>query len=358
MLTACLRSSINQFTLSVDLQLPSRGITAIYGHNGSGKTTLLRCLAGLQSAVGRIAVGDEAWLDSNKQINVPTHERSLGYVFQDLRLFPHLSVANNLAFARKRRHSSKQFCDDVIKLLELDALMHRYPADLSGGEQQRAALARSLMTQPKLLLLDEPTAALDPDARREFLSFIQNIAAELVIPMLLVSHAVDEVAPIAGHTVVLQDGNIAASGTTADVLGSQALLHIAGRGEVGTVIDTLCHQYDPRYQMAHLAWQGQMLALPSASLVARNAPIRLFVHAKDVSIALSAPTDLSIRNGIEAQVLRIEEQPNTPFATVTLSVGSDHLLAQITRAAADALGLKAGDACWALIKAASFDSPV
>ena len=204
-------------------------MTAVFGRNGSGKSSLLRCLAGLEECTGVIRVAGHTWLDTQAGINLPTHRRSVGYVFQDLRLFPHLSIADNLHFAARRRGANALQVSELIDRLALAHLCDRRPSELSGGEQQRAALARTLLSQPRLLLLDEPTAALDVNAKAELLPYIRDVCNDLSIPTLFVCHAVDEIAMLTDYTLVLENGRLQTQGDTADVVENHTLQAIIGR---------------------------------------------------------------------------------------------------------------------------------
>ena len=212
-----LKLKYSGFALEVDLQLPGRGVTALYGHSGSGKTTCLRCIAGLEKAEqGFIQVNDEVWQDSDKKIFVPPHKRALGYVFQEASLFPHLSVLANLEFGLKRIPRPQRRVDmtHATELLGIGHLLDRHPQHLSGGERQRVGIARALLTSPKLLLMDEPLAALDSQRKNEILPYLQRLHDELDIPVLYVSHSQDEVARLADHLVLLSNGKALASGSS------------------------------------------------------------------------------------------------------------------------------------------------
>ncbi|MEZ0616058.1 molybdenum ABC transporter ATP-binding protein, partial [Pseudomonas sp. Env-44] len=226
------------FALDVDLQLPGRGVSALYGHSGSGKTTCLRCIAGLERAEhGFVQINDEVWQDSRKGLFVPPHKRALGYVFQEASLFPHLSVLANLEFGLKRIPRPQRRVDmaQATELLGIGHLLERHPQHLSGGERQRIGIARALLTSPKLLLMDEPLAALDSQRKSEILPYLERLHDELDIPVLYVSHAQDEVARLADHIVLLSDGKALASGPIGETL-ARLDLPLALGDDAGVVI--------------------------------------------------------------------------------------------------------------------------
>ena len=229
MIEARFKTALGTFTLDVDLRFPSRGVTALFGHSGSGKTSLLRLIAGLARAPGRLSVNGETWQDENSFL--PTHRRALGYVFQEASLFPHLSVRANLEYGMKRVPPAERTMhwDEVIGWLRLASLLKQQPHQLSGGQRQRVAIGRALLSSPRLLLMDEPLAALDANARAEILPLLDQLHRELAIPMLYVSHSADEVARLADHLVCLDAGRLAWQGVVAEGLGRLGLATYAAR---------------------------------------------------------------------------------------------------------------------------------
>ncbi|MBW8900864.1 MAG: molybdenum ABC transporter ATP-binding protein, partial [Massilia sp.] len=239
-LRARLRLDRGAFRLDVDLDLPQRGISALFGHSGSGKTTILRAIAGLERAPGgHVALGGEVWQDDARGLFVPVHRRALGYVFQEASLFPHLSVRANLEFGRKRvpAHERRFTLEPVTELLGIERLLERRPDGLSGGERQRVAIARALLASPRLLLMDEPLAALDLRRKLEILPYLERMHAELAIPIVYVSHAPDEVARLADHLVLLDDGKAVASGPLTETL-ARVDLPPSFADDAGVVLDT------------------------------------------------------------------------------------------------------------------------
>lgn len=356
MLHVDLASQLDDFQLQITTNFPSSGVSALFGPSGSGKTTLLRCIAGFAPCTGQIRFGEQHWLDSAAGLNKPAHQRPVGYVFQDARLFSHLDVAGNLEFAVRRASAAQHFdYEEVIDLLDLAPLLPRAVNGLSGGERQRVAIGRTLLTQPELLLLDEPLSALDVGRKAELLPYLGRVCDELDIPALYVSHAIDEVAQLASHTVVINAGRLQTAGPTLDVLEYPGLQALAGRAETGAVLDATVTGYDDHFQLAQLSCAGQNLMLPTTSAPSVETHIKLYVRAKDVSIATVRPHQTSVRNVLEGELTEIADDPGTPFSELTLILGSQRLHARLTRAAVADLQLQVGDTVFALIKSVSFD---
>ena len=327
------------------------GVTALFGHSGAGKTTLLKMIAGtLRPESGRIAVGDFVLFDADKGINLPPEKRRIGYVFQEARLFPHMSVKSNLTYARwAGSRESIRSLDEVVKLLGIDQLLDRRPSTLSGGERQRVAIGRALLSDPALLLLDEPLSSLDHARRQEILPFIERLRDESHVPIVYVSHEIDEVARLADEIVLLQGGKVKASGEAAEIFPL-----IDGDGEgAGVLLEGSVSAYDERYKLAEIDLGGTTFQLSDAGLK-QNMHVRLRVRARDVSIARKAPDAISIRNVLPVSILAIEagEGPN---AHVALDFQGRRLGARLTRRSVDDLGLAVGDQVVALVKAVSVD---
>lgn len=342
------------FQLQVEACLPARGVTAIFGPSGCGKTTLLRAIAGLEPRVcGWIKLGDETWQDAD--FFLPPHRRPLGYVFQHAVLFPHLSVRGNLDFAWRRRGDGPgPGFDEVVELAGIGHLLPRDTPSLSGGERQRVALARALLTAPRLLLLDEPLAALDRQAKAELMPCLERLHEGLSIPMLYVSHAIDEVARLADQLLLLAAGRAEACGPLSEIL-TRLDLAPAGNEEALAVIEATVTGLDTDYHLTRLAFagggQGRELWLPGDSLpVGRR--VRLAVHARDVSLTLQPPRQSSILNIIPVQVDALS--PSGP-AQVMVRLRADEvlLLARVTRKSEAALGLHVGQTLFAQVKSVS-----
>jgi molybdate transport system ATP-binding protein len=327
------------------------GVTALFGHSGAGKTTLLKMIAGtLRPESGHIAVGDFTLFDAEKGINLPPEKRRIGYVFQEARLFPHMSVKRNLTYARwaGHRQATRSF-DEVVALLGIDHLLDRRPSTLSGGERQRVAIGRALLSDPALLLLDEPLSSLDHARRQEILPFIERLRDESHVPIVYVSHEIDEVARLADAIVLLSAGRVTASGAAADVF---PLIDAEGEGG-GVLLEGMVSSYDERYKLAEIDLGGASFQLSDAGLK-QNMHVRLRVRARDVSIARKAPEKISIRNVLPVTVTAIT-MDDGPNAYVSLDFQGRRLGARLTRRSVDELALRSGDHVVALVKAVSVD---
>ena len=342
------------FALDVDLQLPGRGVTALYGHSGSGKTTCLRCIAGLERAdQGFIQVNDEIWLDSEYKVFVAPHKRALGYVFQEASLFPHLSVLANLEFGLKRIAKSQRRVDmaHATELLGISHLLDRHPQHLSGGERQRVGIARALLTSPKLLLMDEPLAALDAQRKNEILPYLQRLHDELDIPVLYVSHSQDEVARLADHIVLLSNGKALASGPIGQTL-ARLDLPLAMGDDAGVVIEGRVSAYDADYQLLSLRLPDTHLDIrvPHTPMDTGQA-LRCKVQARDVSLSLGSAGQSSILNRLPVTVISEMNADNAAHVLIRLDAAGSPLLARITRYSRDQLNIHPGQQLWAQIKA-------
>ena len=340
------------FRLAVDLCLPGRGFTALFGPSGSGKTSCLRAVAGLLRVPGRLCVGGDVWQDDARGLFLPPHRRAVGMVFQHAALFPHLSVRDNLEFARRRAAPGRPRVafDRVLALLGLEPLLQRRPENLSGGERQRVAIGRALAASPSLLLFDEPLASLDLKRRAELLPCLQAMQAELDIPALYVSHAPEEVAQLARHVVLLNPAGQHASGPTAEMLTRLDLpLAHGDTAQAALAVTVLSH--DPADQIARVRFDGGELLLPSTGAAPGTQRV-VRVLARDVSLTLGRHADSSILNILPATVQALAD--DTPgHAMVQLRVGPTLLLARVTRRSAGALGLRPGLAVHVQIKGAA-----
>ena len=342
------------FRLDVDLQLPPHGITALFGPSGSGKTTLLRCVAGLERAQeAHVEVDGACWDDTAQGIHRPAWQRPLGYVFQEASLFDHLTVAGNLAYAQRRSGAADVGglgLEAATELLGIAHLLQRRPQALSGGERQRVAIARALATQPKLLLLDEPLAAIDHARRQEILPWLERVRDELRIPMLYVTHAASEMARLASTVVLLDEGNVAAHGPVTEVLG-RLDTPLAQGDEAGAVLEGEIDARDARWHLARMRFDGGVLWLRDTGL-APGTRVRVRVLARDVSLASEPAASSSIQNTLACTVDGIAPGVHPSQALVRLRCGSGWLLARVTARAVDALGLVPGSAVLAQVKAA------
>lgn len=339
------------FSLAVAAHLPGRGITVLFGPSGSGKTTLLRCVAGLEpGAQGRIAIGDQVWLDSAQRIHRPTHQRRVGYVFQEASLFAHLDVRRNLAYGLSRVRSPRaaQILDEAVNLLGIEHLLSRSVEGLSGGERQRVAIARALVTQPDVLLLDEPLAALDTPRKREVLPWLERLRDELQIPMLYVTHSVEELTRLGDHLVVLHEGHVRASGPLAETFASLDAHALDGQ-EQGVLLDAKVIERATEWHLARVAFEGGELWVRDDGLTL-GASVRTRVLARDVSLSTQMPTHTSIQNHVPVRIEALLPDAHPSQSLVRLRCGSGLLLARITQRSWHALGLTVGQSVWAQVK--------
>ncbi|MEJ8573937.1 molybdenum ABC transporter ATP-binding protein [Microbaculum marinum] len=351
-ITVSFRHRFAGFDLDVEFEPSSRGIVALFGPSGAGKSTTVNAIAGLlRPAQGRIVFGDRVLLDTDRGIFVPPRKRRIGYVFQDARLFPHMSVRDNLLYGWRRsaNRPPKQEIDRVIGLLGLDTLLQRRPRFLSGGEKSRVALGRALLCGPDLLLLDEPLANLDQARRNEILPYLERLREEMTVPMVYVSHSIDEVTRLSDTIVVLNGGKVVAAGEVGDIMTRLDLFPITGRFEAGAVIDATVAGHDGEFGLTTLAVDGARLVVPELS-AREGSQVRVRIRARDVIIALSAPVDTSANNILPATITDIRFDPG-PYADVLLHAAGTPLLARVTRSSIARLGLASGTAVFAVIKA-------
>jgi molybdate transport system ATP-binding protein len=342
------------FHLEVNTILPAQGITAVFGPSGSGKTTLLRCLAGLErSPTGTMVLGNEVWQDETQDIFVPLSQRPVGYVFQEPRLFPHLNIRSNLLYGWKRTppETRKVSLDHVVQILDLEPLLARHPNRLSGGEQQRVAIGRALLTSPRLLLMDEPFSSLDIQRKKEILPFIQELDTEFHIPIIYVSHDLHEIVELAKTVVLLKDGSVVGSGPIEEVFSQLNLRHLIPENHLGALIDTTVTEQDEEFRLTILTFSGGHLHVPHQQQVIGER-LRVQILAKDVSIISSPPSfQTSVLNLLEATVVEIGDiNADNPLVDIKLDIGCP-LLATITRKSLSILKLHPGQHVHAQIKA-------
>jgi molybdate transport system ATP-binding protein len=345
---------LESFRLSAAFTAPTPGVTALFGRSGSGKTTLVNIIAGLIAPdAGEVRLGDTVLTDTRRQLAVPTEERRIGYVFQDARLFPHLTVAGNLRYGQKRAARQPQFIgfDEVVTLLALDALLERRPHRLSGGERQRVALGRALLSQPRLLLLDEPLASLDAARREEVLPYLVALRDRLSVPMVYVSHQFEEVLRLATWIVLLESGGVLAHGPVDEISLRPELRRIVGPELVGSVLEGLVARIDASGGTVDLA-----IGTGTLKVGLRDVPlgtrVRLQLLARDIILATHPVQGLSVRNALPGTIRDISADDHDGVL-VEVDVGGVIVLARITESARQALGLRPGDAVWALVKAVS-----
>ena len=348
-----LKLSREGFTLDVDLNLPATGITVLFGASGSGKTTLLRCVAGLERArQGQVQIGSEIWQDDAHGVFLPAWRRSLGYVFQEASLFEHLTVQGNLQFGLTRTRAPSAALgaalEAAIELLGIAKLLARMPTQLSGGERQRVAIARALATQPRLLLLDEPLAALDAARKQEILPWLERLRDELQTPMLYVTHSADELSRLADHLVVLEQGRVTSEGPAAEALSSLERPVLQG-DEVGAVLPGRVTERDLHWHLCRVSFDGGSLWLRDSGLPLGQ-PVRLRVLARDVSLLTEAPHGTSIQNHLPCIIEAMAPDLHASQVLVRARVGASVLLARVTSRALSALALQPGCAAWLQLK--------
>lgn len=330
------QTSFPGFSLNVDIGIPHRGITAIFGHSGSGKTTLLRCIAGLEHAAsGKLIINGEIWQDDRTY--KPTHERSLGYVFQDASLLSHLSVIGNLNYGMKRVTNQRIGLDHAINLLGIEHLLNRKPDRLSGGEKSRVAIARALAVSPTILLMDEPLAALDVKRKREIMPYLERLHNELEIPILYVTHSPDEVARLADYLVVMEQGRVTASGKLTEVLSRMDLPIRLGE-DAGVIVEATITEIDHQWHLAKVEFAGGSLWARDQALKL-GSRVRVRILARDVSLATSTTEHSSIQNVLHGKIDAITEDDHPGSALVRVLVGDQPVIARLTRRAAHSMHL-------------------
>lgn len=341
------------FRLALDETLALSGVTAVLGQSGSGKTSLLRAIAGLERIeTGKICFGDTVWADVESGVHVPAHRRGVGYVFQEARLFEHLTVQGNLDFAAKRARKAGETpdMDRAVRATGLEGLLDRRPSTLSGGESRRVALARALVSCPRLLLLDEPLNGLDRAARRNILPFLRGLPKEAGCPILYVSHDIEEVGVLADQLLVLDQGRAVANGPILEVARSLDLGPLREADAPAALVEAKVADPAGRAGLGRLDLGGEALLVPVPVGVGAGERVRLFIDARDVSIALERPVGISIRNILGARIVSISNGEAERDADVELAVGESRFWSRITRAACEELGLAAGQTVFALIK--------
>ncbi|AOF86461.1 molybdate ABC transporter, ATP-binding protein [Hydrogenophaga sp. RAC07] len=354
-LTARLQRS--GFLLDVDLRLPGRGVTVLFGPSGSGKTSCLRVLAGLEPmAQGVVRVGGELWQDSAQRVMRPVHQRALGYVFQEASLFDHLSVRDNLMFGFKRTPPAQRrhAWDHGLALLGIAHLLQRRPHELSGGERQRVAIARALATSPRVLLMDEPLASIDAARKNEILPWLEQLHAQLDIPVVYVTHSSDELARLADHVVLLNEGRALGSGPVMELM-TRLDLPLARGDAAAALIEAHAVGHTPADSLSELAFGGGRLLLPQASSAAlpQGTPVRVRIQARDVSLSLESPEHSSVLNVLGATVVDVvDESSGQVLVGLQLGTGPQpvRLLSRISQVSAQRLGITPGQAVFAQIK--------
>lgn len=356
MITFSCRLARPRFTLDADFAFPG-GCTALFGPSGSGKTTIARLIAGIERPDrGRIAVGDHVLVDTEAGIREPIHKRRVGLVFQDGQLLPHLTVRHNLAYGRYFAPSEAQSVtfDGVVDLLGIGRLLAAYPATLSGGERQRVAIGRALLAAPRLLVMDEPLASLDAERKHEILPFVERLRDEVGLPIVYVSHAVEEVARLANLVVRLADGRVVAHGTPAEVFAARLPEASADRFEAISFLSGPVVRESPEFGISIVAHPAGEIAIP-ALFGGKAGSVRVAIQAGNVSLATEKPRNLSVRTVLSGRVQAITAGPGASGLVTVELEGGDSLAASVTRHAIADLDLAPGSEVYALVKAVSID---
>jgi molybdate transport system ATP-binding protein len=354
-LDVAISQSLGAFALDVAFRSEGRGITALFGPSGAGKTSIVRAIAGLKRPdKGRIEIDGDALFDSTTGRNVGARHRRVGYVFQESRLFPHLSVRSNLLFGARRRGAvAAAPFDAIVSLLGIEKLLDRKPRDLSGGERQRTALGRALLSDPRLLLLDEPLASLDQNRRAEILPYLERLRDEAGIPMLYVSHSIDEVARLADEMVVIDQGRVVAQGSVFDITARPELFALTGRFDAGAVINARIDRHEPVDRMTALAFDRGLLWVPTIDRPV-GAVVRVRIRARDIMLALDEPQRISANNVVPATIAGIHVESDGSV-DVLLACGATQIISRITQRSLKRLGLEPGIAVHAVIKSVTID---
>lgn len=342
---------------SLDARFESDGpLTAIFGRSGAGKTSLVNVIAGLLDPErGRVAVNGETLLDTDAGIRVPVHRRRIGYVFQESRLFPHLSVRRNLLYGwwLAPRHDRSVSLDEVVALLGLGQLMGRRTGKLSGGEQRRVSIGRALLASPRLLLMDEPLASLDEQRKQEIIPFLERLRDQSRVPIVYVSHSIAEVARLATTVVLMSEGKVAVAGPTAEIMSRVDLFPLTGRAEAGAMLTATVEAHDAASGLTHLRADAGLLRIPLRALPL-GASLRVHVRARDVILAVKPPEGLSALNCLPGTIAEIGQAVG-PIVDVAIDCAGTRILARVTRYSIANLGLERGGAVFAVIKSITFD---
>ncbi|MCG9677243.1 molybdenum ABC transporter ATP-binding protein ModC [Vibrio sp. Isolate24] len=350
------KQTLGEQLFDVDVSIPGKGITAIFGRSGAGKTSIIDVLAGLRAPdEGEIVVSNKTLYSFQAKLNIPAYKRQVGYVFQESRLFPHYRVKGNLLYGVK--DFDQNHYDKIIKLLALEPLLKRFPIQLSGGEKQRVAIGRALLSKPQILLMDEPLASLDIPRKREVLPFLEQLASEIEIPILYVSHSLNEVVRLANHIVVIDDGKVVTSGNLEEVWSSRAMRPWQSFSDQSSLFEAKILHHNSDYALTKVKLAENVCLWVQRLEMENNAKVRLQVRASDVSIALDRPDKSSIRNILKATIEQIQTHSNgakRQSVSVKLKLDKEcYLWATITAWAKDELELEEGLEVFAQIKGVS-----
>ena len=349
MLHIDVKKQLGTLPLEAHLDIPSQGVTALFGLSGSGKSSLINLVSGLINPdEGVIALNDRELFNSAENVCVPINQRNIGYVFQDARLFPHYTVNGNLRYGMK--NTSKDEFNYIVELLGISHLLKRYPITLSGGEKQRVAIGRALLTDPEILLMDEPLSALDLPRKRELMNYLERLSKEINIPILYVTHSLDELLRLAERVVLLTNGKVEAYDVLESIWESPLFLPWKQENEQSAVISLPVFMHNPSYKMTALSIGDQNIWIHQVE-AQLNEKVRICIHSSDVSISLNKVEQSSIRNTLYGRIVKILELENR--VDLKLDIGGKHLWASISKWSFHDLALQLGQLVYAQIKAIS-----
>ena len=349
MLHIDVKKQLGTLPLEAHLDIPSQGVTALFGLSGSGKSSLINLVSGLINPdEGVIALNDRELFNSAENVCVPINQRNIGYVFQDARLFPHYTVNGNLRYGMK--NTSKDEFNYIVELLGIGHLLKRYPITLSGGEKQRVAIGRALLTDPEILLMDEPLSALDLPRKRELMNYLERLSKEISIPILYVTHSLDELLRLAERVVLLTNGKVEAYDVLENIWESPLFLPWKQENEQSAVLSLPVFMHNPSYKMTALSIGEQNIWINQVEAQI-NEKVRICIHSSDVSISLNKVEQSSIRNTLYGRIVKILELENR--VDLKLDIGGKHLWASISKWSFHDLALQLGQLVYAQIKAIS-----
>ncbi len=351
------KRALDEFELDVNQTFALAGITAIFGPSGSGKSSLLRVISGFEKAVGRVVFDGDVWLDTEQRIDVPPHIRPVGFMFQTPQLFTHLDVEQNLKYAADRapENATSVTLSDVVSAFDLQDFGSRNVSSLSGGERQRVALARTLLSRPKLLLLDEPLSALDAERKGEIMPYLEQMTNTFGVPALFVTHSVDEVIRLADQMIIMRQGTVKESGKTSDLLERFDISGLTDPFDGSVVVEAHVIHQDRHYHLTHLTIDGQKVSVPSTHPVKSGTVLRLRIRARDVALARERPALSSVQNVLSGTLSELQSDTNSAYADALIDLGTVRLRSKVTRKSVDDLKLKKGDSVFALIKSVSLE---
>ena len=349
MLHIDVKKQLGTLPLEAHLDIPSQGVTALFGLSGSGKSSLINLVSGLINPdEGVIALNDRELFNSAENVCVPINQRNIGYVFQDARLFPHYTVNGNLRYGMK--NTSKDEFNYIVELLGIGHLLKRYPITLSGGEKQRVAIGRALLTDPEIILMDEPLSALDLPRKRELMNYLERLSKEINIPILYVTHSLDELLRLAERVVLLTNGKVEAYDVLENIWESPLFLPWKQENEQSAVLSLPVFMHNPSYKMTALSIGDQNIWINQVEAQI-NEKVRICIHSSDVSISLNKVEQSSIRNTLYGRIVKILELENR--VDLKLDIGGKHLWASISKWSFHDLALQLGQLVYAQIKAIS-----